>query len=154
MVIRARQSLEREVFHISFPLLWLCLSKASFSASLRPVVQRWCRRNREGGALDVLRGKTNPSITPPAAPGHLNAWEGAGNRHRAHNGVLLLAVNSLPSALGRGSACSWVSYRLKAEGSRAREGRTAVGETCLRWAVCEQHPGGWLFGVGTSSGLT
>lgn len=153
MVIHARQPLEREVFHISFPLLWLCLSKASFSASLRPVVQRWCRRNREGGALDVLRGKTNPSITPPAAPGHLNAWEGAGNRHRAHNGVLLLAVNSLPSALGRGSACSWVSYRLKAEGSRAREGRT-VGETCLRWAVCEQHPGGWLFGVGTSSGLT
>lgn len=153
MVIHARQPLEREVFHISFPLLWLCLSKASFSASLRPVVQRWCRRNREGGALDVLHGKTNPSITPPAAPGHLNAWEGAGNRHRAHNGVLLLAVNSLPSALGRGSACSWVSYRLKAEGSRAREGRT-VGETCLRWAVCEQHPGGWLFGVGTSSGLT
>lgn len=154
-MIRARQPLEREVFHISFPLLWLCLSKASFSA--KPVVQRWCRRNREGGALDVLRGKTTPKITPPAAPGHLNAWEGAGNRHRAHNGVLLVVVNSVPSALGRGSACSWVSYRLKAEGSCAREGRRAGGETCLRWAVCKQHPGGWLFGacfVGTSSGLT
>lgn len=31
----------------------LCLSKASFSARLRHVVQRWCRRNREGGAPDA-----------------------------------------------------------------------------------------------------